>query len=72
MFLQRQPNFPRSTAQGILSRWSPCPTGLNFGEQTGTGAFPLVIAALVALSRRPGFQGCWSTNTFHSLHHSPC
>ena len=25
-------------------RYQPCPTGLNFGEQTGTGVFPLVIA----------------------------
>ena len=45
----RQPDFPRSTAQGILSRWSPIqistpPKGLNFGEQSGTSVFPLVIA----------------------------
>ena len=26
------------------SRYQPRPTGLNFGEQTGTGVFPLVIA----------------------------
>ena len=26
------------------SRYQPHPTGLNFGEQTGTGVFPLVIA----------------------------
>ena len=25
-------------------RYQPRPTGLNFGEQTGTGVFPLVIA----------------------------
>ena len=29
---------------GHPSRYQPCPTGLNFGEQTGTGVFPLVIA----------------------------
>ena len=29
---------------GHLSRYQPRPTGLNFGEQTGTGVFPLVIA----------------------------
>ena len=26
------------------SRYQPRPTGLNFGEQTGTGVFPLVTA----------------------------
>ena len=29
---------------GHSSRYQPRPTGLNFGEQTGTGVFPLVIA----------------------------
>ena len=29
---------------GHSSRYQPRPTGLNFGEQTGTGAFPLVTA----------------------------
>ena len=29
---------------GHPSRYQPCPTGLNFAEQTGTGVFPLVIA----------------------------
>ena len=29
---------------GHPSRYQPRPTELNFGEQTGTGAFPLVIA----------------------------
>ena len=29
---------------GHPSRYQPLPTGLNFGEQTGTGVFPLVIA----------------------------
>ena len=48
-YLLRQTEFPRSTAQGIVldghpSRYQPRPTGLNFGEQTGTGVFPLVIA----------------------------
>ena len=29
---------------GHRSRYQPRPTGLNFGEQTGTSDFPLVIA----------------------------
>ena len=29
---------------GHPSRYQPRPTGLNFGEQTGAGVFPLVIA----------------------------
>ena len=29
---------------GHPSRYQPRPTGLNFGEQTGTSFFPLVIA----------------------------
>ena len=29
------------------SRYQPRPTGLNFGEQTGTGVFPLVIAVQI-------------------------
>ena len=29
---------------GHPSRYQPRPTGLNFGEQMGTGVFPLVIA----------------------------
>ena len=29
---------------GQPSRYQPRPTGLNFGEQTGTGVFPLAIA----------------------------
>ena len=29
---------------GHPSTYQPRPTGLNFGEQTGTGVFPLVIA----------------------------
>ena len=29
---------------GHPSRYQPRPTGLNFGEQTGTGVFPLVKA----------------------------
>ena len=31
---------------GHPSRYQPHPTGLNFGEQTGTGVFPVVIAVL--------------------------
>ena len=31
---------------GHPSRYQPRPTGLNFGEQTGTGVFPLVTAVL--------------------------
>ena len=29
---------------GNPSRYQPYPTGLNFGEKTGTSVFPLVIA----------------------------
>ena len=29
---------------GHPSRYQPRPKGLNFGEQTGSGVFPLVIA----------------------------
>ena len=29
---------------GHPSRYQPSPTGLNFGGQTGSGVFPLVIA----------------------------
>ena len=32
---------------GHPSRYQPRPTGLNFGEQTGTGVFSLVIAVPV-------------------------
>ena len=45
---------PAGTSQGVQhrvfyrdghpSRYQPRPTGLNFGEQTETGGFPLVIA----------------------------
>ena len=34
---------------GHSSRYQPRPTGLNFGEQTGTGVFPLVIAVPLTL-----------------------
>ena len=47
-------HFASLTSQGVQhrvfyldghpSRYQPRPTGLNFGEQTGTGVFPLVIA----------------------------
>ena len=42
---------------GHPSRYQPRPTGLNFGEQTGTGVFPLVIAAptnMIAVTTQ-----CW-------------
>ena len=32
---------------GTSSRYQPCPTGLNFGEQTEIGVFPLVITVLL-------------------------
>ena len=43
---------------GHPSRYQLRPTGLNFGEQTGTGVFPLVIAVpvLYRLEVRPKFQ----------------
>ena len=36
---------------GHPSRYQPRPTGLNFGEQKGTGVFPLVIAVPSRLCR---------------------
>ena len=38
-----------SYLDGCPSRYQPPPTGLNFGEQTGTGVFPLVIAVPLAI-----------------------
>ena len=38
--VQHRVNYP----DGQPSRYQPRPTGLNFGEQTGTGVFPLVKA----------------------------
>ena len=32
---------------GHPSRYQPRPTGLNFGEQAGTGVFPLVTAVQI-------------------------
>ena len=29
---------------GHISRYQPCPTGINFGEQTGTGVFPFCVS----------------------------
>ena len=50
-------HYARLTSQGVQhrvfyrdghpSRYQPRPTGLNFGEQTGTGVFTLVIAVPV-------------------------
>ena len=34
---------------GHPSRYQPRPTGLNFGEQTGTGVFPLVVAVPIVV-----------------------
>ena len=36
---------------GHPSRYRPRPTGLNFGGQTGTGVFPLVIAVPFGLAK---------------------
>ena len=35
------------------SRYQPRPTGLNFGEQTGTSLFPLVIAIPLKVCTKP-------------------
>ena len=35
------------------SKYQPRPTGLNFGEQTGTSVFPLVIAV-------PNYKSCFN------------
>ena len=37
---------------GHPSRYQPRPTGLNFGEQTGSGVFPLVIAVRLWITPR--------------------
>ena len=37
-------------------RYQPRPTGLNFGEQTGIGVFPLVIAVPARSSRVISFH----------------
>ena len=36
---------------GHPSRYQPRPTGLNFGEQTGTGVFPLMIAVQAGIDK---------------------
>ena len=38
-------------------RYQPHPTRLNFGEQTGTGVFPLVIAVHTAITYRLSYRG---------------
>ena len=40
---------------GHPSRYQPRPTGLNCGEQTGTGVFPLVIVVQL-VSRKVNFK----------------
>ena len=47
---------------GHPSRYQPRPTGLNFGEQTGTGVFPLVIA--VPHKCFQTFANCFQTFAF--------
>ena len=41
---------------GHPSRYQPRPTGLNFGEQTGTGVFPLVIAVPLNNNEIPSLE----------------
>ena len=48
---------------GHPSRYQPRPTGLNFGEQTGTGVFPLVIRNV----RSNYLKG----NLLHNIYHCP-
>ena len=50
---------------GHPSRYQPRPTGLNFGEQTGTGVFPLVIA--VPRKRSNGQQGTKLSRTHDEI-----
>ena len=56
------------TSQGVFyrdghpSRYQPRPTGLNFGEQTGTGVFPLVIAVPLYTTT------CGSTTDITNIH----
>ena len=52
-------NYAGLTSQGVQhrvfyldghpSRYQPRPTGLNFGEQTRTGVFPLVTAVHIVV-----------------------
>ena len=53
---------------GHPSRYQPRPTGLNFGEQTGNGVFPLVIAVphqkrctCLTLTKRDALAWPWIT-----------
>ena len=52
---------------GHPSRYQPCPTALNCGEQTGTGVFPLVIAVPLSSSPTPEFKP--SSDHYLSLFH---
>ena len=50
---------------GHPSRYQPRPTGLNCGEQTGTGVFPLVIA--VHKTQKRWCTGCSLINRIKRL-----
>ena len=59
---------------GHPSRYQPRPTGLNFGEQTGTGVFPLVIAVHQTLCKIVEIKiggKTWFENLLKQLFHSP-
>ena len=47
---------------GHPSRYQPLPTGLNFGEQTGTGVFPLVIAVPQKKTLQPSIKSTLTIN----------
>ena len=51
---------------GHPSRYQPRPTELNFGEQTGTGVFPLVIAVphISFFADRPTVLVCTGQSSF--------
>ena len=67
--IQRQPNFPWHTAQdhqdGCPSGYQPFPTGVNFGDQMGTGAFPWtsrITPYSVKIKGFFGFLSCYKTS----------
>ena len=54
---------------GHPSRYQPRPTGLNFGEQTGTGVFPLAIAAPIYITEAllASVVRCWTISVQFSI-----
>ena len=51
------------------SRYQPRPTGLIFGEQTGTGVFPLVIAVPLLVIAVPLFKLFYHSSSIQNMKH---